>query len=244
MSQLPLYILAQHNKLSEHQFMDSQTIDWILKNKPKFNCDQGIKIDPRTIITKYLERYSPSDEWFENKLLISSIHGQRHILRCIALIGILYEANQLSANVDELCMVASLHDIKRENDNEDANHAKKAALWVKENTNLISKAYEYNINETLRNKISVAILYHDKIEYPKSIDCSLVKLINDFKMVDALDRYRQPKIKWWLDENYLESKPNCSIKEIAFELVVRSERYALLGCGNKKSVDKSIYDIS
>lgn len=244
MSQPPLYILAQHNKLPEHQFMDSQTLDWILKNKPKFNCNQGMKIDPRTIIVEYLQWYSPPEDWFENKLLVSSIHGQRHILRCIALVGILHEANQLSVDVDGLCIVAALHDIRRTNDKEDGDHAEKAALWLKNNINLIEDSYKCSLDKVLVNRLSNAIAYHNKVDYPEPLDQSLNELIDSFKMIDALDRYRQPKIKWWLNEDYLKLKPDCSIKRIAFELVVKSEKYALSGCGNKESIDKSIYDIS
>ncbi|MDD5625677.1 MAG: hypothetical protein PHG83_00740 [Patescibacteria group bacterium] len=239
---IPLYILAQDNKLPKHQFMDNQTLKWMIKNKPKFNGGRKIKIDP-LIIIKYLQRYSPQEKWFKDKILISSIHGQRHILRCIALAGILYNANLISGNINELCIVASLHDIRRKTDKEDNNHAKKAAIWVKKNNNLISEYFGYDISGRALENISTTILYHDKIKYLKTLNSSLSELIDNFKMIDALDRYRQPKIKWWLNEDYLKIKPDCFIKRIAFELVVRSEKYALIGFNNKKSVYKSIYDI-
>lgn len=244
MLQIPLYILAQNNDLPKHQFMDSPTLDWILKNKPSFNCRQGLIIDPLTIITKYVQRYSPLEEWFEDKSLISSIHGKRHILRCIALTGILHEAEQLSVDADELCLVAALHDIRRTSDNEDGGHAEKAAHWVKDNINQIAKSYKYNIGQTLINKIYLTISFHNKLEYPEPLDHSLNELVDSFKMIDALDRYRQPKIKWWLDEKYLKTKPSCSIKEKAFELVVKSEEYALSGYSDEESISKAIYDIS
>lgn len=244
MSQLPLYTLAQQHDLPEYQFMDSQTLDWILENRPKFNCNQTIKIDPLTIITEYLQRYSPPEEWFENKLLISSIHGKRHILRCIALVGILHEANQLFGDVNELCIVAALHDIRRKNDKEDMDHAEKAASWARSNTDLITQSYKCDLNQVMIDRISSAIVDHNKNESPKFLDPSLNELIDNFKMIDALDRYRQPKLKWWLNEDYLKSKPSCSIKEKAFKLVTRSERYALLGYSNEESINKAIYDIS
>ncbi|MFH2029476.1 MAG: hypothetical protein ABIJ40_02475 [Bacteroidota bacterium] len=242
-SQLPLYILAQNHELPEYQFMDSLTLKWIESNKPNFEDVSIIKIEPSTIIDKYIKRYSPKIEWFQNESLISTMHGQRHILRCIALVGILFETKQLSVGIDELCILSALHDIRRKNDKDDSDHAERAALWVKENIKIIFDNYGYMADELSLEKITTAILYHDKVEYPKTPDLSLIELIDNFKMIDALDRYRQPKIKWWLSDDYLKIKPKSVIKKIAFDLVVKSEGYFLLGFNNEQSVHKAIYDI-
>jgi len=74
-SQLPLYILAQNHELPEYQFMDSLTLKWIESNKPNFEDVSIIKIEPSTIIDKYIKRYSPKIEWFQNESLISTMHG-------------------------------------------------------------------------------------------------------------------------------------------------------------------------
>ncbi len=239
----PLYILAKDNELPEYQFMDSSTLDWIMKNEPNFEDIKTIRIDPSLIIDKYIKRYMPKIEWFENKKIVSSIHGMRHALRCIALAGILFEDNQLSTNVDELCVVSALHDIRRIDDQEILGHAERAVIWTKEHIELISKKFQCDIDGFPLSNLSKAILYHDKIDYPTSISDSLVELIDHFKMLDALDRYRQPKIKWWLNDDYLKIKPSPVIKKMAFELVVKSEGYSLSGVDDEESIYKALYDI-
>jgi len=143
----------------------------------------------------------------------------------------------------KLCILASLHDIKRKNDKEDSGHAERASLWLRDNFGMISNVYGYEMNNEIIEKISQAILYHDQKEYPEFLDTSLISLIENFKVVDALDRYRQPKIKWWINEDFLKLKISSSIKRIAFDLVLKSERYFLSGLSNEESVSKAIYDI-
>lgn len=240
---LPLYILAERNELPEHQFMDAPTLDWIKKHEPEFRDARQIKIEPSVIVEKYLQRYAPEDGWFEDEALLSTIHGQRHVLRCIALAGILCEFKVLSVNPEELCMVAALHDVRRKNDKGDSEHAARASVWVRKNLTAISQKYGCSLAGSPLERVTEAILHHDKIDSPDPVSESAIDLVNSFKLVDALDRYRQPKLKWWIDESYLKIKPDSSVKKFAFDLMAKSEEYFLSGFNNEQSVFKTVYDI-
>ena len=56
------------------------------------------------------------------------------------------------------------------------------------------------------------------------------------RAADALDRFRLPKVKWWIDDSYLEIKPTAEMKEFSFNLVVSSEQYRLNGAGDVESI--------
>jgi hypothetical protein len=61
------------------------------------------------------------------------------------------------------------------------------------------------------------------------------------RTADALDRYRLPKVKWWIDDAYLNKKPSDALKAFAFDLVVRSETDRLQGVSDKDSVFKHLF---
>jgi len=48
-------------------------------------------------------------------------------------------------------------------------------------------------------------------------------LVDVLKTADALDRYRLPKLKWWINDEHLRLRPSLSLKQIAFTVVATSE---------------------
>jgi hypothetical protein len=53
------------------------------------------------------------------------------------------------------------------------------------------------------------------------------RAVDIVKTADALDRYRLPKLKWWINDSYLRCLPPDWIKRTAYDLVVASEYLCL-----------------
>jgi len=64
------------------------------------------------------------------------------------------------------------------------------------------------------------------------------------RTADALDRYIQPKLKWWIDDNYLEIRPDIKLKKSAFHMVVNSELNYIDSGNDIESVLLAITQIS
>lgn len=240
-----LVALAEKKQLPAHQYMDKVTLDWIVSNNPFKNL-QGEHFNSNPQIINKIDSFRLPDEWLFSSEEINTIHGIRHILR-VAINGL----NLLKYGFDEsnlentVFMAAMLHDISRTDDHSDEGHAQRSAEWFLKNITLVEKTF-FKITNTEKDDIYFAILFHEiplenlsgKPEYAQH-----KRAVDLLKIADALDRYRQPKTKWWINDEKIPFSPPLSAKEFAFDLVVKSETNNLMGLDNYTSVLEALKQI-
>jgi hypothetical protein len=66
------------------------------------------------------------------------------------------------------------------------------------------------------------------------------EIIDLLKTADALDRYRLPKLKWWINDDFVIVIPDESEKSFAYNLVINSEKNYLSINDSVKSVLNSL----
>ncbi|MBT9168891.1 MAG: hypothetical protein DDT19_02241 [Syntrophomonadaceae bacterium] len=239
---LSLVELAQKKKLPKYQYMDEITLNWIIKNQPKFSIQNKYYINP-SILKRY-KNFIPSKNWFVEKREIKSIHGMRHLLRTeifSTLLGDLYNFNR--RKIQNLKLAAVLHDIRRRNDKKDLFHGQRSAKWFFRNFSRIKKFFRLSLLDIDIEEVYYAIYFHEK-PYNKIYSTTNYKkhkiAVDLLKTADALDRYRQPKIKWWIDDSYLKLVPNEKLKAFAYNLVVNSEKKYLESGDEIKCIFESL----
>jgi hypothetical protein len=232
-----LYQLAEENNLPPVQHMDRETFDWVVANRPVLpDCKLPIKEEIREIVKKFI----PDREWFLTSELYDSIHGIRHIGRVIA------NATNLTINrrIDErtiqnLMVACAIHDLRRIDDKGDIGHGERATTWLKENQVEVEKKYGLKMSDEDMLATTLAIQLH---EIPYVIIEGLAEykknkvLVDLIKTADALDRYRLPKIKWWINEELLSLHPSEEEKSMAFEIFVKCENEYLKSNDSQGSV--------
>lgn len=170
-----------------HQYMDKESIDWLEKNlNILFNLND---------ISKYLSKLKkfPINELDINTKIYEEhnclgIHGIRHQIRVSIYIWIIIHYNNVNIDDNEciqLLQAALYHDLLRQNDNTDLEHGKRSAIWIK-------KQYPY-----IKEEIINSIVNHDRLINNITLYDKLIKT------ADALDRFRLPKKKWWINKDYL-----------------------------------------
>lgn len=160
-------------------------------------------------------KYIPKDSDFFNKKLIKSIHGKNHITRVMFNIILLNKI--MNFNLEPFLIAASYHDVRRENDNLDYDHGVRAAEYIKGMPHLSQTADE--------NLIYSLVRYHN-IDYKKIPNDVLNKYkleIDIFKAADALDRFRQPKSKWFPRVDKIELKESLCLLEICRQSTIITE---------------------
>lgn len=215
----PLYIQAQNKNLGTSQFMDLETLNWIKQNSgyiPNFKNNTNIKISIKEI--DKLIRFLPQYDWFANKENYKSIHGISHIYRVIINIFLISKLLKVK-NVDIYLLIASLHDIRRLNDNADQSHGERAAIWFKENSSLFD--YDSKYFKSIYNAIQFHEIEYDQI--PTNVMSDYSSDINLIKAADALDRFRLPKEKWWTDINRIALKDSHIFLPLSQRLTIESE---------------------
>lgn len=225
---MSLISLAQENNLPEQQLMDTETLTWIIRNKPDFIIKEtflSLSNDEINLIKKY----TPSCDWFLNIDRFNSIHGVRHSIRVAA-----YSLKLKKEINITLIIAAMLHDIRRINDKTDQDHGKRSAAWFLDNMSEITKKFRIKLNNYDIKEIYDMILYHDS--QADDIKNNIFNHIDTLKTADALDRYCQPKLKWWINDDYLKLKPSQDMKFFSYNLVVKSEKLAIKGFDGMKSV--------
>lgn len=250
---MSLVDLVQQHNLPSHQYMDKETLGWILKNQPDFKLPfENLKYDKQTAdqIITHLTRYSPKLDWFLNQKGINTIHGIRHILRVtINVFNLCNEFGYDNKILYRVSVAANLHDLRRIDDKGDKNHGVRAIEWFIENKSILERHYDINFNQNDTEAILVAIELHE-ISYTNFSDkqkdfYQTHKILVDLmKTADALDRYRLPKLKWWIDDEYLQLLPTNRLKALAYKLVTISEDFYLSGLNNQKSVVKAIQHLN
>lgn len=219
--------LAECNNLPEHQFMDEGTINWIETTGKKFLQEKSFVSNDKLSSLSQYKLYFPPKKWFQNENLYQSIHGIRHISRVGVYANILCNVLDLGdTTLNNLLFAISLHDIKRINDKADIGHGARASEWAKLNISLIESEFEISVNPDYLDEILLAIEFHetpyDKI--PQNLSEKGKELIDLIKTCDALDRFRLPKEKWWINLSFLKVIPSNSLIQFAYQFVVETEK--------------------
>lgn len=239
---MSLWTDAQNKNLPEIQNMDLETLEWIKKE------GAGIVIEIANLDQNNLEaiaiKFIPAREWFSIKEKVDSLHGLRHLIRVGVYSHLLFKQSEEDRplNLNVVVTAAVLHDIKRESDKEDAGHAERAANWFLNNKNLVTKLFNIELTENEVKAVFYSILFH---ELPQDkIDIEIYRqykfYIDLLKTADALDRYIQPKKKWWINEEFLTLKPTAKLKSFAVQLVLKSEKLFLKGENSVNSIINSL----
>lgn len=230
-----LHQLAEENNLPLHQNLDTETLEWIKNNKP----EELVNLDYSDIINSIdidkISRFTPIHNWFTSKDKVNSLHGIRHLMRVVTYSYYLSSSIKSDSGRNSLLLASLLHDIRRNDDKGDEGHAGRATEWYLKHDNEVHK--ELNLTDIDSNIIIELIKEHERPSSPKS------ELLSILKTADALDRYVQPKKKWWIDEEYLELKPSMELKAFAFDLVVKSEEKYLRGVDSKDSIISSLIEM-
>ncbi len=230
-----LISLAEKKQLPLHQFMDDETLLWIKRNKPRFKTKTNICLPKRDLI----QRFVPNSDWFQNKKNIDSIHGLRHLLRVGINAIIVARWLLFKGKTQNLIITAVLHDIRRKDDKGDALHGLRAAKWFKSNQRLIKKELKIELSNNDIEEIYWSIVFHELpiSEVKKDIHYSHFQYNIDItRIADALDRYRLPKMKWWINDEILGVKVPERIKRSAYNTVITSEEHFLKGKTSQQSV--------
>lgn len=223
---LSLVQQAEQRILPLFQFMDSETCDWIEEHNPRFDYSGRPTGIPKSLIRNM--RLSP--EWFQESRTSHSIHGIRHLCRCGWYSLYLGQLLRFDLNMTKnLVIAAMLHDIRRENDKDDPGHADRAAAWFRSNVESVQSFAQGELNSNDVNAIAIAIELHEIPYHQFSITVQqkyarAALLTDGLKAADALDRYRLPKLKWWLDDSHLKMRLPNWLKQTAFDLVLQTER--------------------
>lgn len=235
-----LVTLASIDELPPIQYMDQETINWIENNKPKF---RNKKILSLVGSKKIIERYIPKKQWFFKKEHWDSIHGIRHLLR-VAVWTLLYAREiKYSGNLKVVLIASVLHDVRRQNDKGDALHGLRSAKWFKKNEKEISKYFSVKLNKFDIEEIYWLMIAHE-LSWPAVKSNPFYKKYKNsteiIRTADALDRYRLPKLKWWINEKKLNLKVSNSLKNTAYNLVVLSEYQYLKTRKSIESITKQL----
>ncbi|WP_018351968.1 HD domain-containing protein [Longispora albida] len=238
---VPLFALAAQRNLPRHQHMDPETLNWITDNRPTFlDVPSGTRL-PVPQAPPLVPR-----AWFGEPAVAGTIHGLRHGARVAALASVLAKLQGLSdRDVTEVSIAGALHDCRRLHDRDDPGHGARAAAWFAERSTQIIQRLAPEATNLRGPIIAAAIELHDVpyerftpqhhrryVRAPEAVDI--------VKAADALDRYRLPKLTWWIDDAQLRLIPPDWLKSRAFDLVAVSERQYLDGVGDSACVSLAL----
>jgi hypothetical protein len=218
--------LAEKRSLPLFQFMDSETCDWIEKHNPRL----GYNGKPSAIARPLFRKMRLSANWFQESRTIESIHGMRHLCRCgwySLYLGSLLQLDECMTK--NLVLAAMLHDIRREHDKDDPGHADRGATWFRSNAQSVQSFVDVSLSADDIDLIAVAIELHelpyDRFSISNRHAYNRTALLTDaLKAVDALDRYRLPRLKWWLNDSQVKIHIPNWLKQTAFDIVLQTER--------------------
>ena len=233
--------LAAQRRLPRHQYMDRATIEWITEQRPAW----GTAGDPSPLrnASRSLVRASAIPaRWFAEPDLYDTIHGVRHSMRTAALAALLAEANGLDAEDTQTAIVAAaVHDCQRLHDQDDPGHGARAAVWLAANADTVWSHFDLTAAPRQIIRAASAVRLHD-VPYDAFAEGDLAchrraeRICDLVKAADALDRYRQPKVKWWPDGRHVREAHFEQLKPVAFDLVVISESAHLTGADSVAAV--------
>lgn len=240
-SDVSLVELAAARRLPRHQYMDAATIEWISAQRPAWEAADDPSPLPTTPQSLVRASAIPA-RWFAEPDLYDTIHGIRHSMRTAMLAGLLAEVNGLDADDTQTVIVAAaVHDCQRLHDQDDKGHGARAAVWLAANADTVWQHFELTAVPRQVIRAASAVRLHD-IPYDAFAEGDLAchrraeRICDLVKAADALDRYRQPKLKWWPDGRYVREPYFEQLKPIAFDLVVISESAHLAGADSAEAV--------
>jgi hypothetical protein len=211
-----LWSLAKERKQPDFQYMDQETLDQIKLHKPIFgDPDKLFSLSSQEI--EFILDLAPKNTWYLQNEIISTIHGISHTIRVMIYAFILAKDNLDKKSMKALLLACALHDTQRQNDKGDEGHEERVVTWFKKN---FSDSDNFS-------------LVRDILDGKHNLEMYL-------RTADALDRYRLPKVKWWIDDSYLQIVPDDSLKLFAFNLVICSEQNILDGTDIKPSITKGL----
>lgn len=210
---VPLYKQLQAHPYPSHQCLDRESVLWLI--------EQG---KPRSVdIHSILPAYSPFPineldlqvKWFADTKLSCGIHGVRHLVRVALYAWIITQFLEMNspserAGVVDFLQAAMVHDIRRLDDNADIEHGHRSAEWAEATLPNISDA------------AIAAVRFHNE-EAPVNLDTHSLKLLQILKTADALDRFRLPKVKWWLDKERTPLAVNDELLEFCKYVTLQTE---------------------
>ena len=92
---------------------------------------------------------------------------------------------------------------------------------------IIFELFGFSTEEETWENVLKAITYHEEdyenIPHKDRND----DFVNLLKAADALDRYRLPKMSWWINDKFLTIKPKPEEKNFAFNMVTFTEKELL-----------------
>jgi hypothetical protein len=231
--------------------MDERTLDWIESHEDSLFSEgpaiaSGDESFNAASVLMTIDQFAARREWYSIPSLADSIHGLRHTLRVIALSHVVVRTLATGSVEPDVYVAASLHDLRRENDRQDPDHGTKAALWWLGNMSTICETY--GVHNVDKERVSSAIRFHEiPGENLSSRDIPIYNMYNcdidTLKLADALDRYRLPKAKWWIDDSKVRIKPSPSLRHFAFRLMARSERHFLRGISAQEAVRSAVMEV-
>ena len=227
---------AEQGNLPLLQNLDRETLQWIQDNESNELKNVDIVSVAKSIDIRKISKFTPLPSWFISQNKVNSLHGIRHLMRVTTYAWLLSkEVDKIQKN--NLLVAAVLHDIRRLNDKADEGHSARAAKWYQQKRNEIIGKFKI---DTVNDEIIIELIKSHELN---SKDLKFRKLFDIIKTSDALDRYIQPKKKWWLDDKYLNLQPSLEIKAYAFRLVIKSEEKYLDGIDSKEAVLSSLKDL-
>jgi hypothetical protein len=239
--------LARDKALPPFQRMDRETVRWIRANQPAFPEGADLQLpalDPAVVNT--LDRAAAiRSTWYAEPDLFDSLHGIRHALRTAVNGALLARLHGIPIE-DQVALViaAAIHDCRRRHDQDDPGHGDRAAAWLSDNHHKVAYHFQTGITIGLR-RMQAALRLHE-VPYahfspPDRAAPARTRLLVDLlKTADALDRYRQPKLKWWPDVQFLRLVPPANVARLAYELVCDSEQARLSGVDSASSVVEAL----
>jgi hypothetical protein len=232
--------LAARGQLPLYQHMDQTTIEWISDNRP--DLPQVAQPVLRPLSQGLLSRSGLPTLWLADPRLYTSLHGVRHAMRTAALAAVLAETNGLDdADTATAIIAAAVHDCQRRHDKDDRGHGARAALWLAANADTVWGHFSLTATPRRIVQAATAVRLHD-VPYEaftaddKTDHARAERITDVVKAADALDRYRLPKLKWWPDARYVREPAFDQARDLAFDLVLISERAQLAGASSAAAV--------
>ena len=131
---------ADNKNLPSLQYMDSDTLNWIIRNRPNFNKEYNLPSNFLDI-KKLVQKFRVPKKWFLNSEIYDSLHGVRPAFRCIAYSVLLSWQLHLCKEAEiNLIVAAAIHDVRRIDD-KGSLHGKNAATWFNKNLKDVTNTF-------------------------------------------------------------------------------------------------------